>query len=193
MPVLPPTEEFDLRQKRSRDLHEIEPAPHACGREAGEVSDHAATKRNDEIVTLDPCVNDQARRPSQMLRSFSKSRPQARQCACYQYRPTFSAASTAPEMKFANRIVGHDCHARAGPECLDPLTERRNKPAPDDDVVSARTKRHWHLYRLNLSQGRRHDFFSMPRPRQSGSLAMISSMMVSCGSSRDCTIMSDIE
>ena len=47
-----------MRQQRRRDLNEIEPAPHASRREAGQVSDHAATERNDEIISLDRAIDD---------------------------------------------------------------------------------------------------------------------------------------
>ena len=86
-------------------------------------------------------------------------------------------------MMVRHRLIGHDGHARAGPKRVDPLTKRSNEPTPDDDVVSARAERHRHQYRLSLSQGCSHDGFSLPRPRlrprQFGSLAMISSIIVS--------------
>ncbi len=42
-----------LRQQRGRHLHEIHAAAQDRRREAGEIADHAAAERNDEIVALD--------------------------------------------------------------------------------------------------------------------------------------------
>ena len=44
-----------LRQQRGRHLHEIDAAAQDRGRKAGEIADHAAAERNDEIVALDLC------------------------------------------------------------------------------------------------------------------------------------------
>ena len=44
---------IDLRQQRSRHLHEIDAAAQDRGSKAGEVADHAAAERNHEIVALD--------------------------------------------------------------------------------------------------------------------------------------------
>ena len=44
---------IDLRQQRGRHLHEIDAAADdRCGK-AGEIADHAAAERDDEIVALD--------------------------------------------------------------------------------------------------------------------------------------------
>ena len=44
---------IDLRQQGGRHLHEIDAAAQDRGREAGEIADHAAAERDDEIVALD--------------------------------------------------------------------------------------------------------------------------------------------
>ena len=44
---------IDLRQQRGRHLHEIDAAAQDRGRKAGEIADHAAAERDDEIVALD--------------------------------------------------------------------------------------------------------------------------------------------
>ena len=54
MPVLPPTEEFDLRQQRGRHLHEIDAAAQDRRGKAREIADHAAAERDHQIVALDP-------------------------------------------------------------------------------------------------------------------------------------------
>ncbi len=54
MPVLPPTEEIDLSQKRRGDLHEAHAAAQDRGCKAGQVADHAAAEGDDEIAPLDP-------------------------------------------------------------------------------------------------------------------------------------------
>ena len=52
MPVLPPTEEIDLREQCRRDLHEAHPAAKDRGREAGEIAHHAAAEGDDEVAAL---------------------------------------------------------------------------------------------------------------------------------------------
>ena len=44
---------IDLRQQRGRHLHEIDAAAQDRGGKAGEIADHAAAERDDEIVALD--------------------------------------------------------------------------------------------------------------------------------------------
>ena len=58
MPVLPPTEELTCASKRRRHLHEIDAAPHARRGKAGEIADHAAAERDDEIAALDAGGDD---------------------------------------------------------------------------------------------------------------------------------------
>src|SRR4051812_39355183 len=44
---------INLRQQRRWHLHEVEPAPDACRRIAGEITDNAASQRYDEIIAFD--------------------------------------------------------------------------------------------------------------------------------------------
>ena len=44
---------IDLRQQRGRHLHEIDAAAQDRGGKAGEIADHAAAERDDQIVALD--------------------------------------------------------------------------------------------------------------------------------------------
>ena len=98
-------------------------------------------------------------------------------------------------MVAGNRLVGDERHARARPQRLDARAQARKQPAADHDVVGALGQRDLHHDRfgkLALAQRRGHDFASgaAAMSRYRGSAAMISSTMVSCGSSRDCTVMS---
>ena len=52
MAVLPPTEEFDLGQQGGRDLHEVDAALVDRRREPGEVADHAAAERDDQVAAV---------------------------------------------------------------------------------------------------------------------------------------------
>jgi len=53
MPVLPPTEESTCASSEVGTCHEIDAAAQDRRREAGEIADHAAAERDDEIVALD--------------------------------------------------------------------------------------------------------------------------------------------
>ena len=52
-PGLAADRRIDLRQQRGRHLHEIDAAAQDRGGKAGEIADHAAAERDDEIVALD--------------------------------------------------------------------------------------------------------------------------------------------
>src|SRR5450631_3137005 len=108
----------------------------------------------------------------------------------------FQRGLSGGEMVLGHGGVGDDRALGARPQRRDALAERSNQPAADDDIVGARPQRdryHNRLGKLSLAQRRGHGLPSAPAAMPSGfcSRAMISSTMVSCGSSRDCTTMSE--
>ncbi len=53
MPVLPPTDEFHLRQQRRRNLHEADAATQDRRGKSCKVADDAAAQGDDEIAALE--------------------------------------------------------------------------------------------------------------------------------------------
>src|SRR5271169_4053836 len=101
----------------------------------------------------------------------------------------FGGAKMAP----GDGRVGDDRTFGARAERRDALAQAREQPAADDDVVAARAERdldHGRLSPFALAQRRGHGLLSAISSGLA-SLAMISSTMLSCGSSRDCTTMSE--
>ena len=58
MPVLPPTEESTCASSVVGICTKSMPAPRRCRGKAGEVADHAAAERDDQVVALDPGGED---------------------------------------------------------------------------------------------------------------------------------------
>src|ERR1043166_8302222 len=48
----------DLSQQCRRNLHVIDATPHHRRGETGEIADHAATERNDDVIALNLCSNE---------------------------------------------------------------------------------------------------------------------------------------
>src|SRR5262249_37039128 len=94
------------------------------------------------------------------------------------------------EVNSGDVFVGDDGDPRARTQCLDALPQARKKTTTDRNIVGARVESHSDHVRFRLAQRRCHDDFSAPSPRCLGSWTMISSTILSCGSSRDCTMMS---
>ena len=178
----------DLRQQRGRHLHIIEPAPHRCRGKAGEIADDAAAERDHKIAALDARRDDRLaygleRRVA--LGALADRHHDARGLDAGRFQRGFGGG----EMMAGDGLVGDERHARAAAQRLDARAEAGEQAAADDDVIGARTERDLHHRRLTRTQRRGHDAVSAPRCL--GISAMISSTMVSCGSSRDCTVMSD--
>ena len=55
----------DLRQQRGRHLHEADAATHDARRKAGEIADHAAAERDDEIAALEAHLEQALAQPGQ--------------------------------------------------------------------------------------------------------------------------------
>ena len=132
---------IDLRQQRRRHLHVIEPAPHARRGKAGEIADHAAAERDDEIAALDARRDDLLahlleRRDS----SWSLRRPAPR-CARARCRPP--SARLPPRRDDAARPSSSVtiAHLAPGRSALMRAPSARQQPAPDRDVVGALAER----------------------------------------------------
>ena len=66
---------IDLRQQRGRHLHEVEAAPHARRGEAGEIADHAAAERDDQIAALDARRDDRLAHASRSVAKLLEPSP----------------------------------------------------------------------------------------------------------------------
>ena len=187
---------IDLRQQRRRHLHVVEPAPHdRCGK-AREIADHAAAERNDEIVALD-AVPDQLvaerRKMRERFRALARRQHDGgslvgRLCHCGQSRI---------EMMLRYVLVADDGEPCTGPQLRDPLAERRELAAADHDVVAARAERDVDDDRIAGADGRGHERLPWIAPEcgraaqaRRASTSTISSTILSCGTSRDCTVRS---
>src|SRR5688572_22535937 len=102
-------------------------------------------------------------------------------------------------MMVRNVLVGDDGNPGAGAQLRDALAERGKLAAADDDVIAAIAERNVNDDWIAASQRRGHDTVSPgvdasgAAPRGSGpavSTATISSTILSCGTSRDCTVKS---
>ncbi len=191
IPVLPPTEEFDLRQQRGRHLHKIDPAAQDRGREAREVADHAAAERDHQIVAFD-LGGDQrladlfetgiGLRALAFLDNDARAGdPGLRQRGLGLLKPVFCHVA-----------VGDDGGPRAGPQRGDAPAQRPQHVAADDDVIGAIAERDIDGDRIGMFQRRGHGVTPIlswvcvqPPHRKACRASMHSSTIFSCGTSRD--------
>ena len=194
MPVLPPTDEFDLRQQRGRHLHEIDAAAQDRRGKAGEIADHAAAERDDQIVALDP-GRDQ--RLADLFEAGIGLRPlafrddDARGRDAGRGQRRFGRSSQC----LRHGAVGDDRGAHAGPQRGDARAERGQHAAADDDVIGAVAERDIDRDdRRNVSAAR--SWLTLipsvvgwaagaATPSRARSASMHSSTMRSCGTSRE--------
>src|SRR5260221_11227096 len=91
-----------------------------------------------------------------------------------------------------HRRVGDDRHLAAGAQLGDPLAERRQEAAADRDVIGALAQRDIHGDRFAGTERHGHGLaasavgFDCKNRRR---LSITSSLMASCGTSRDSTVM----
>src|SRR5690606_33961343 len=182
----------DLRKQRGWDLHEIEAAAHAGRRKPREVTHHPAAKREHEIAALDARGDDRLAYGLEGGRAFGAltlGHHDARRVDAGRSERRLDRGEMMPRY----RLVGDDRGAGARPQGSDALVELADQAAADEDVVGALAERDGHGDRLGATQRRGHGAppVRASRPRWSATAAMISLTTVSCGSSRDCTTMSD--
>ena len=125
-----------LRQQRRRYLHEIDAATDDRGGEAGEIADHAAAERHDQIVALD-LRGDQPLADllehGVALGRLAFADDDARRCDAGGGKRRFHGC----EPMRGDAAVGNDRGARARPQGGDAFAERTQHAAADDDVVGA--------------------------------------------------------
>ena len=133
----------DLRQKRCRYLHEIQPAPHAGRRESGEIADHAAAERDHQVVALNARGDDGLAHGFKgriVFRTFAGRDKEMRRDDAGGGKNVLDRG----EMMLPHRLVGQDHGLGIRPQRLDARAERSDHAAPDDDVIGALSQRHRH-------------------------------------------------
>ena len=129
-----------LRQQRGRHLHEIDAAAQDRRRETGEIADHAAAERDDEIVALDLRCDQRladlfqtriAFRPLAFLDDDARGRDAGRR----------QRAFGLLQPVFRDGAIGDDGGPHAGPQGGDARTQRGQHVAADDDVIGAVAER----------------------------------------------------
>ena len=189
---------IDLGKQRRRHLNDLESAPHDRRREAGKIADDAAAERHDHVAALD-AGRDQIfadlLEHAPALRAFARRHDQMRGTDA---RPLQRRLGGGEVMR-SHGGIGDDGRRRAGPQRRYPLAQSGESSAADDDVITASAERHVDGGRFARTHGSRHDDFlscrrtpSGPSPSssRSASAARISSTIISCGTSRECTLAS---
>ena len=187
---------IDLRQQRGRHLHIIEPAPHHRRGETGKIADDAAAERDDKVAALHPRRDDRLAdllEYGKAFRGFPGRHDRAvRRYACFDQR-RFGARQHITR----HIVVGNDKSLGAGPQRRDPRAERIDDAAPDDDVVAAGAERDFDDSGIGAKRCRHSSSFAPSFAavgarvlRKSASARIISATIASCGTSRDCTVIS---
>ena len=190
--VLPPTEEIDLCQQRGRNLHIIYSTPHRGRGETGKIADDAAAERDHKIAALDARRDDRFTdllEHAKALRAFASRNGDVARGHAGSCKRGFGGG----EVVTGDILVGDDGGFGTRAQRRDARTERRDQPAPDDDVVAAVAERDLDGCRI-VAKRRRH----APAFRSGGaasfshaaSAVMMSATTASCGTSRDCTVRS---
>ncbi len=156
MPVLPPTGGIDLRQQRGRHLHEIDAAAQDRRREAGEIADHAAAERDDQVVALDLGRDQRLAHLRQAWRSSSSSSPSSTMIREVGDARRGERRLGRLQPMLGNGAVGDDGGAHAGPQRRDALTQRAQHVAADHDVIGAVAERDVDGNGGGVFQGRSH-------------------------------------
>src|SRR5262249_52341062 len=96
------------------------------------------------------------------------------------------------KMRTRDILVSDDRDLGAAAQRTDARAERCHEPATDHDVIAARIKRDIDAYRLAGAQRSGHALSSAAAGavRNSASATISSATMVSCATSRDCTVRS---
>ena len=199
MPVLPPTEEFHLRQQRGRHLHEIDAAAQDGRGKAREIADHAAAERDHQIVALDLCGY-------QRLGDLLEAGIALRALAFPDDDPRGGDAGGCEralgfvQPVFCDGTVGDDGRARAGTQAGDASAQRLQHVAADDDVIGPVAERDVDGNRIGMFQWCGHGVALIPSVgwsaaarsphRRARRASMHSSTILSCGTSREAIVKS---
>ena len=186
-----------LGEQRCWHLHDLEPAPHDRGRKPGKIADHAAAKRNDEIVALDPGGENRLADPLDDppgLGAFAGRHDDAGSTDAGARKRRLGGG----EMMARHGFVRHDRGGGTRPQLGDARAELGQQTAPDRDVVTARAECDVDDGRIGGAKRRGHDGIlldpgppaRLSRPKYPASAANVSLTIVSCGTSRDTIVRS---
>ena len=139
MPVLPPTEEFDLGEQGRGDLHEADAAAENARGKAGKVADHAAAKGNDDIAALDAELEQTLAHIGEHGEALAMLAGGNHDVA----EKELSEARLQPiEIERGNGFVADHGAARARQRRGDPRAGAIEQMLADDDVIAAVAERH---------------------------------------------------
>ena len=131
---------IDLRQQRGRHLHVVEAAARHRGRKAGEIADHAAAERDDEIAALDPRGDQRLAdglEPAKALRPFALRNRDRRGANPLRGKRGLGGGEMVP----GDGRVGDDRGLGARAQRRDLPAERGDQAAADHDLVAAVAER----------------------------------------------------
>src|SRR5262249_12469796 len=168
------------------------------GGKAGEIADDAAAERYHDISALDARGNQRfadSLEHREAFRSLARWHRHRRGADANGAKCSLRRGKMVPR----DRFVGDDRGLGAGPERGNPFAQQGQLTAPDDDVVAALAKCDIDDDRIASAQRRSHDRRSpsadgpgiaQARPICPASALTISSTILSCSTSRDCTVIS---
>src|SRR5262249_39155181 len=178
--------------------HIIEATPSHRGGKSRQIANHSTAESDDQITALDP-------RRDQGLADVFERLPALRAFARWHHDmsdpDTGRRQRSIGYLEVVDRYgpVNHDRSPGVGPYRRDPLAEGRELSAADHNIVTARPERHTDDNRIARAQRHGHGarpscavcgMLACAMPRRRASSITISSTMRSCGTSRDCTVMS---
>ncbi len=188
----------DLGKQAGGNLHIVETAPHEGGGKTGEIADDPAAERHHDIGALDARGNERFANPlehGEALRTLAR-RDRHRACA----NPGSGKGSLGRgEVVACDHFVADDRRLGPRPQRGDFFAQQCQLPAADDDVVAALAQRDVNDARIACAQWRGHDRRSPgagapaaapATPSWPASELTISSTILSCSTSRDCTVRS---
>ena len=158
---------IDLREQRRRDLHQPYAAPQRGGAEAGEIADHAAAERDDDVAPLDMGGDQRVRNARELGIGFRRLARRADDDA-RRKSGAGKALHQIVEMQRRDVFVGDHRATRAGRKGLDMRARRGDQSFADQDLVGALAERDWnlahagsarrrHVFRFDASAQSRHD------------------------------------
>src|SRR5262249_1159138 len=189
---------IDLRQQRGGNLNIVETTADNRGGKAGEIADDTAAERHHHIGALDARGNQ---RFADSLEHRETFRSLAR---WHRHRRGADAGGTKCSLRRGkmvpcDRFVGDDRGLGAAPQRSNFFAQQGQLTTPDDDVVAALAERDIDDGRIADTQRRSHGRRSpsaggtdiaQARPICPASALTISSTILSCSTSRDCTVIS---
>src|SRR5262249_34344611 len=189
---------IDLRKQSRRNLHIVETAAHKRGGKTGKIADDPAAERHHDIGALDACRDERFTNSleyREALRALARGYRHARCADPSRGKRGFGRRAVVA----CDRFVADDRSHGPRPQREDFLPQQRQLPAADDDVVAALAERDIDDDRIAGAQRRSHGrrspcagtlVVASAVPSWPASALTISSTILSCRTSRDCTVMS---